>query len=96
MSTAPVDGGRVVERRAGGPAGRSGAIVDPCALAAMISIGHGTGLFDVIATLPPSTSAAIAARTGLGERQVREWLAMMAGSGIVDYDPVRRTYSLAR
>ena len=40
----------------------------------MISIGHRTGLFDTMATLPPSTSEQIAAAAGLNERYVREWL----------------------
>jgi 2-polyprenyl-3-methyl-5-hydroxy-6-metoxy-1,4-benzoquinol methylase len=44
--------------------------------------------------LPPSTSAAIAARAELAERYVREWLAVMVTGGIVVYDPAARTYRL--
>jgi hypothetical protein len=44
------------------------------ALCLMISIGHRTGLFDVMRTLPPSTSEEIAREAGLNERYVREWL----------------------
>lgn len=63
-------------------------------LAIMTSIAHQTGLFDVVARLPPSTSQAIATAAGLDERYVREWLAAMVTGRIVDYDGVRRTYHL--
>ena len=54
-------------------------------LALMVSLGHRTGLFDVMARLPPSTSAEIAASAGLNERYVREWLAAMSTGRIADY-----------
>ena len=41
-------------------------------LALMTSIGHQTGLFEVLATLPPSTSRQIADAAGLNERYVSE------------------------
>src|SRR4026209_1140754 len=44
------------------------------ALCLMITIGHRTGLFDTMRDLAPSTPAEIAARAGLNERYVREWL----------------------
>ena len=47
------------------------------AVAVMCAVGHRTRLFDVMAALPPSTSAAIADAAGLAERYVREWLACM-------------------
>jgi hypothetical protein len=40
-------------------------------LALMTSIGHRTGLFDVMADLPPSTPAQIADVANLNERYVR-------------------------
>lgn len=58
------------------------------------SIGHKTGLFDTMSTLPPSTTHEIAAAAGLQERYVREWLGAMTTSGIVEYDGVSDTYSL--
>jgi SAM-dependent methyltransferase len=64
------------------------------ALALMISIGHRSGLFDVMACLPPATSAEIAANAVLEERYVREWLAAMAAGHIVQYDPQHMTFSL--
>jgi SAM-dependent methyltransferase len=63
-------------------------------LSLLISVGHRTGLFDKLATLPPSTSEQIAAATGLNERYVREWLGAMVTSGIVTYDPAGRLYVL--
>ena len=44
------------------------------ALCLMVSVGHRTGLFDVMSKLPPATSPEIAAEGGLDERYVREWL----------------------
>jgi ubiquinone/menaquinone biosynthesis C-methylase UbiE len=60
----------------------------------MLSLGHQSGLFDRMAELPPSTSAAIAAATGLNERYVREWLNCLVVLEVVDYDPAAMTYSL--
>ena len=57
------------------------------ALCLMTSLGHRTGLFDVMADMPAAGSEAIAARCGLNERYVREWLGAMVSSGVVDYDP---------
>ena len=64
------------------------------ALCLMVSIGHRTGLFDVMSQLPPATSEAIAGRAGLNERYVREWLGAMVTGGIVDFDPANNSYSL--
>ncbi|HEY7269027.1 MAG TPA: class I SAM-dependent methyltransferase [Dehalococcoidia bacterium] len=63
-------------------------------IALMCSVGHRTGLFDKMATLPPSSSAQIAAAAGLNERYVREWLGTMTTAGIVEYDAKGKTYSL--
>jgi len=60
----------------------------------LISIGHQTGLFDTLATLPPSTSQQIAEAAGLHERYVREWLAGMVVGRIIDYSPADRMYTL--
>jgi SAM-dependent methyltransferase len=60
----------------------------------MLSIGHQTGLFDTMASLPASTSAQIAEAAGLDERYVREWLAAMTTGRIVDHDPNQLTFAL--
>ncbi len=64
------------------------------ALCLMVSVGHRTGLFDVLRGLPPSTSEEIATRAGLNERYVREWLGAMVTGRVMDVDPVTETYSL--
>ncbi|MDX2032922.1 MAG: class I SAM-dependent methyltransferase [Blastocatellia bacterium] len=68
--------------------------LNKAAVALMTSIGHQTGLFDTMASLPPATSARIAQAADLNERYVREWLGAMATGGIVDYDPAAKTWFL--
>lgn len=63
-------------------------------VALMMEVGRQTGLFEALAALPAATSAAVATRAGLSERYVREWLGAMTCGGIVEYDPVARTYVL--
>jgi hypothetical protein len=53
------------------------------ALCLMASVGHRTGLFDVMSELPPSTSGEIAAKAGLDERYVREWLGALTAARVV-------------
>jgi 2-polyprenyl-3-methyl-5-hydroxy-6-metoxy-1,4-benzoquinol methylase len=60
----------------------------------MTSLGHRTGLFDVMVTLPPSTTREIAEAAGLSERYVREWLGAMTVAGFVKHDPNVATYVL--
>lgn len=75
-------------------AARMVGVLNGAALALMTSIGRQTGLFEVMATLPPSTSEGIAQAARLDERYVREWLGAMVTGGIVELDPVRGTYVL--
>jgi 2-polyprenyl-3-methyl-5-hydroxy-6-metoxy-1,4-benzoquinol methylase len=75
-------------------AGRVLNALNNSALCLMVSVGHRTGLFDVMSTLPPSTSEEIAARAGLNERYVREWLGAMVTSRIVDVEPTTLRFSL--
>jgi SAM-dependent methyltransferase len=69
-------------------------ILNAGAVAVMASIGHRSGLFDVMAALPPSSSAVIAERAGLTERYVREWLAVMVTGRVVTFDATAGTYWL--
>jgi len=55
-------------------------------LVLMISIGHRTGLFDTMAGMEPATSAEIAAKAGLDERYVREWLGAMTTGRVIDVE----------
>lgn len=66
------------------------------ASALMISIGHRTGLFDVMAELPPMTAEQIAEKAKLHSRYVREWLGAMVSSRVVTYDSTDSLYSLPR
>lgn len=63
-------------------------------LALGLSVGHRTGLFDTMASLPAATSDQIARAAGLQERYVREWLAAMTVGGVIEYDPAGKTYRL--
>jgi SAM-dependent methyltransferase len=69
-------------------------ILNHAGLALMISIGHRTGLFDAMSGQAAATSDAIAKRTGLSERYVREWLGAMVTGDIVEYDASKSTYRL--
>lgn len=59
----------------------------------LIDIGHRTGLFTAAAG-EPATSEQLAARSGLHERYVREWLGAMVTGGVFEYDPRTATYDL--
>jgi len=59
----------------------------------MIDIGHRTGLL-AAAAQGPGTSEELAARAGLTERYVREWLGAMVTGNVFDYEPHTKTYTL--
>ena len=69
-------------------------ILNGGALSLMISIGHRSGLFDVMGRETFATSDALADSSGLQERYVREWLGAMVAGGIVEYQPAGRSYRL--
>jgi SAM-dependent methyltransferase len=69
-------------------------ILNDAALALMMSVGHRTGLFDTMATLPPATADDLAKASGLNARYVREWLGAVVTGGIVEYDSTAGTYRL--
>lgn len=62
--------------------------------AVLVRIGEQTGLFRALAE-GPTTSIGLAARAGCAERYVREWLAAMAASGYVAYQPSVAVFSLS-
>ena len=64
------------------------------ALCLMVSVGHRTGLFDVMSQLPPVTSEELAAQAGLNERYVREWLGAMTTARVVEVEPATLKFSL--
>lgn len=61
---------------------------------ALIHLGDRLGLFAALADAgEPQTSSALAERTGLNERWVREWLYNQAAAGVVDGDGTRFSLS---
>ena len=75
-------------------AGRMVGMLNSGLLVLLTSVGHRTGLFDTMAALEPLSSDDIAAKAGLNERYVREWLNGMTVGGIVEYDPATKRYRL--
>jgi len=69
-------------------------VLNHSGLALMISLGHRTGLFDVLARLEAATCQDIALAAELNERYVREWLGAMVTGGVVDYSAEEQTYRL--
>jgi SAM-dependent methyltransferase len=69
-------------------------ILNGGALSLMISVGHRSGLFDVMQQLDFATSHELAEQAGLAERYVREWLGAMATGGIVEHDAARGAWRL--
>ncbi len=62
--------------------------------ASLVVIGDKLGLYRALAGSGGLTSGELAARTGTGERYVREWLSGQAASGYVTYDPETARYTL--
>lgn len=82
------------DERAEAFAGRMVGVLDDACVALMASIGHQVGLFDAMASLPPSTTQQVADAVGLHERYVREWLAAMTVARVVEHDPDAATFRL--
>ena len=62
--------------------------------APLVLVGDRLGLYQAMASGRPVTSQELAARTGLHERYVREWLLNQTASGYVEYDPTSERYTL--
>ena len=60
----------------------------------MSMIGDRLGLWRALAEEGPATSTQLAGRTGITERYAREWLASMAASGYLTYDPGTNQFGL--
>jgi SAM-dependent methyltransferase len=61
---------------------------------ALVILGDRLGIYAALADVGPANSQELARRTGLDERQLREWLSAQAASGYVTYDSARETFSL--
>lgn len=75
-------------------AGRFLTTLNDGALCLMVSVGHRTGLFDVMSQSPPVISEELAASAGLKERCVREWLGAMVTARVVTIDSATSRFSL--
>lgn len=62
--------------------------------AVLIRIGDRLGLYRALGDSLPVTSLDLAAKTGLAERYVREWLHNQAAAGWVTYNPDDTTFTL--
>jgi 2-polyprenyl-3-methyl-5-hydroxy-6-metoxy-1,4-benzoquinol methylase len=80
--------------RAQGFAERLLRALNDAALCLMVSIGHRSGLFDIMSRMPPATANDIAVEAGLHERYVREWLGAMVTAGVVEYNVETTRYRL--
>jgi SAM-dependent methyltransferase len=63
-------------------------------MVALCALGDRLGLFAELAAHGPATSAELAARTGLQQRYLREWLSALACAGYLDYEPTSARFSL--
>jgi DNA-binding IclR family transcriptional regulator len=55
--------------------------------AALVHVGVRVGLFKAMAGAGALSASDLSDRTGIGTRNVAEWLAAMASAGYVEYDP---------
>jgi SAM-dependent methyltransferase len=68
--------------------------ISACMVTLLAALGDRLGLFKHLATLGPSTSGELAARTGVNERYAREWLGGMTAARYVTYDPDSGRFAL--
>jgi SAM-dependent methyltransferase len=61
---------------------------------AMARMGDSLGFYRTLHSEGPMTCAALASRTKVHERYLREWLSHQAASGYLTYDPVAATFTL--
>ena len=61
---------------------------------ALVVLGDELGLYATLANIGPATSQELAEKTGLNERQLREWLSAQAASGYVTYDSASEAFFL--
>jgi SAM-dependent methyltransferase len=61
---------------------------------ALIVLGDRLGLYKAMAGTGPLTSEDLAAKTGMSERYLREWLSAHAAGGLMEYDAATRRFTL--
>jgi SAM-dependent methyltransferase len=60
-----------------------------------VYLGDALGIYRAMRGQGPVSSESLAARTGLAERYLREWLYCQAAAGLVSYDPSDETFTLS-
>jgi len=73
-----------------------GAVINSGAISVMLSVGHRSGLFEIMNDSKAETAEQIARTANLNARYVREWLSALAVSNIVEFDPARQTFRLPK
>jgi len=68
--------------------------LEGAAVSIMLEVGRRVGLFEAMAKMSAATSGEIAAKAGLSERYVREWLGAMVCGGLIEYAAGEETYRL--
>jgi SAM-dependent methyltransferase len=74
-------------------------VMEDCGAAlrcALCNIGDRLGLFKTMASSGPLTAAALARKTKLNPRMLREWLNAMATARYIEYRPADKTYLLPK
>ncbi len=61
----------------------------------LILLGDRLGLYKAMSGAGPLTSGELAARTGMNERYLREWLSAQAAGGYLEYDSENGTFCLS-
>ena len=62
--------------------------------AGLLFVGDQSGLFKAMAGAGPLSAQALAARSGVAQRYVEEWLAVMTGAGYVEHDGADDSFTL--
>jgi hypothetical protein len=60
----------------------------------LVQIGESLGLYQTLSANGPLSSEELAAKTGLNERYLREWLSAQAASKYITFDPETETFSM--
>ncbi|HRK65324.1 MAG TPA: hypothetical protein PLN53_13095, partial [Terricaulis sp.] len=62
--------------------------------AALVLLGDRLGIYKAMADGKVVTPEDLAAKTGLNERYLREWLSAQAAAGYIDYNPKSKKFKL--
>ena len=60
----------------------------------LVQIGESLGLYQTLSEHGPLSSGELAARTGMKERYLREWLSAQAASKYITFEPTTEKFSM--